>query len=279
MVGCDVETKHPATIQSTKSSEMFAELIPESTQTLDGIPAERHLTLPSGLRIDEYALQDAPEVEPLTFVPFRGSQQEIMSQHEVERSFSYLNNSFLADRHFSMSADFADQELVARAVVTSNSNMPGQIAVEVMLDDTIIFNIPAGNVSPLPSLQGLWTYDGHWYVEIATVEETYDDVHNEVTFQALGHIIKDGDDLDQRNAYQEMFGFQLLNGKPFNYFNLNGEIGVEFDNQETFLGYESVPHYGCCSAGALNPKPAKNMVSFFAQKDGYWYYVEIGVFE
>jgi len=266
MVGCNVETTLPATIQSAKSSEIAAELIPGSTQTLDGIPAERHLTLSSGLRIDEYALQHLPEVEPVTFVPFKGSQQEIMSQHEEERTFSYPINSFFADAHFSMSAVFGDQNLIARGVITYADNLPAQITIVVVLDDTIIISIPGGDVSPLNPLQGFWADDGGWIVEVATVSQTYDKRHNENVFHALGHLIKDGEDLTQGNTYQETFGFQLLNGKPFNFFSRDGEIGFSYDDEEISLGYGSVPHYGCCSAAELNPKPAENMVSFFAQK-------------
>jgi hypothetical protein len=116
-------------------------------------------------------------------------------------------------------------------------------------------------------------------VEIATATETYDDEQDEYTFSVLGHIIKDGEDLNQRFGYQEMFGYQLLNGKPFYFFDQDGEIGISYDSQETYLGYEIIPHYGCCSAAALNPRPAQNMVSFFARKNGDWHYVEIGVFE
>jgi hypothetical protein len=36
-------------------------------------------------------------------------------------------------------------------------------------------------------------------------------------------------------------------------------------------------YYWCCSAAALNPRSAKNMVAFFAQPGGVRYYVEIGV--
>jgi len=279
LYGCDLETSQPATSQSTEVSIRDTELSPGPTPTWDNLSTEMHVTLTSGLRIDEYALQDSPDLEPLTFVPLQGSQQEILSQHEEERSPTYLNNSFFTDNHYLMSADFGDQELVAREVITSNENKPARLTIEVMLSDNVIYSIPAGDVSPLMPLQGLWTFDGHWVVEVATVSQTYDARHNENVFQALGHIIKDSEDLNQSNAYLETFGFQLLNGKPFYFFSRDGEIGFSYDTQETRLGYTSVPHYGCCSAAELNPRPAKNMVSFFAQKNGDWYYVEIGVFE
>ena len=279
MGGCDFETSHPASSQVAAVSISETELIPGPTPTWDNFSTERHVTLPSGLRIDEYALQDSPELEPLTFVPLRGSQQEILSQHEDERSLTYLNNSFFADGHYSMSVDFGGQELVAREVTTSNENKPAQLTIEVMRGDNVINSIPAGDFSPLMPLQGLWAFDGHWIVEVAIVSKTYDERHNENVFQSLGLIIKDGEDLNQHFAYHETFGFQLLNGKPFHFFNQDGEVGFLYNAQETHLGYRSVPHYGCCSAAELNPRPAKNMVSFFAQKNGDWYYVEIGVFE
>lgn len=279
MGGSDFETSHPATSQSTEVSISDTELLPGPTPTWDNLSTERHLTLPSGLRIDEYVLQDSPELEPLTFVPLRGSQQEILSQHEEERSLTYLNNSFFADGKYSMSVDFGGQELVAREVITSNDNGLAQLTIEVMLGDIVIHSIPAGDVSPLIPLQGLWTFDGHWIVEVASVSQTHDEMDNENVFQTLGLIIKDSEDLNQNYAYHETFGFQLLNGKPFYFFSRGGEIGFSYNNKETRLGYELVPHYGCCSAAVLNPKPAENIVSFFTQKNGYWFYVEIGVFE
>jgi len=279
LYGCDLETSHPATSQSTEVSKRETELLPGPTPTWDNLSTERHVTLTSGLRIDEYALQDSPDLEPLTFVPLQGSQQEILSQHEEERSLTFLNNSFFADGHYSMSVDFGGHGLVAREVITSNDNKPAHLTIEVMQGDNVIYSIPTGDVSPLVPLQGLWTLDGHWIVEVATVSQTYDERHNENVFQALGHIIKDSEDLNQSNAYLETFGFQLLNGKPFYFFSRDGEIGFSYDTQETRLGYTSVPHYGCCSAAELNPLPAKKMVSFFARKNGGWYYVEIGAFE
>jgi len=67
--------------------------------------------------------------------------------------------------------------------------------------------------------------------------------------------------------------------KPFYFFEKDGQVGISYNDEVFMLGYEKIPHYGCCSAGMLNPSRAQNLVSFFAQKDGAWYYVEIGVYE
>jgi hypothetical protein len=91
-----------------------------------------------------------------------------------------------------------------------------------------------------------------------------------------GQVILDGVSLNQRYGYQESFGFQLLRGKPFYFFRKDGKIGAAYDGQAIPLGYDSIPHYGCCSAGELNPRRSGNMLWFFAERDGAWYYVEIG---
>ncbi len=70
-----------------------------------------------------------------------------------------------------------------------------------------------------------------------------------------------------------------MGGKPFYFFRRGGRIGFSYEGQEVLLGYDRVPHYECCSGAELNPVHAENMVAFFAQRDGKWYYVEIGASE
>lgn len=96
--------------------------------------------------------------------------------------------------------------------------------------------------------------------------------------EVSGQIIEDGESLNERYGYDETFGFQLLHGTPFYFFKKGSAIGAVYDRQEVQLGYNEVPHDGCCSPGELNPISAENMLAFFAQRDGRWYYVEIGVF-
>ena len=95
----------------------------------------------------------------------------------------------------------------------------------------------------------------------------------------MGHIVSDGVWLNEEYGYDEAFGFQLLNGKPIYFYQRDGQIGVSFAGEELLLGFDKVLHYGCCSAGMLNPNRAQKMKPFFAQNDGIWYYAEIGVYE
>jgi hypothetical protein len=136
----------------------------------------------------------------------------------------------------------------------------------------------AGDASPITSIQGLWTFSNHWILEIANVTQEISS-QNEISLDVQGQIIQDGEFLNDRYSYEEVFNFQMMKGKPFYFFKRDGQIGISYDNQEVQLGYTQIPHYQCCSAAELNPKRAQNMVAFFAQRDGKWYYVEIGVYK
>ena len=59
----------------------------------------------------------------------------------------------------------------------------------------------------------------------------------------------------------------------------DGRIGIVENGHEVPLDYDQVPHYGCCNAGALNPRIARNMIAFFARRGERWYHVEIEAFE
>jgi hypothetical protein len=51
------------------------------------------LSLPSELSVEEYPLKNAPNVEPLTFIPMQGTQEEILAKHQQERGNSFLDNA------------------------------------------------------------------------------------------------------------------------------------------------------------------------------------------
>ena len=239
---------------------------------------ENHLTLPSGLRIDEYTIKDIPEVDPLKFELVQPSQTGLLAKHNQEKQDKFPDNSFFEDMTFSRSATLNGQKLVARELV-SVSGPTGSIqkvSIDVLRNDKVIYTLPAGDVSPVGALQGLWTYQKHWVLEIAYTEAHTN--QNNVTTSAFGKLVQDGQLLNDQDDYQEMFGFQLINKQPFYFFKQGDQIGISYNNQKTMLGYAEIPHYHCCSAAELNPIVAQNMVAFFAQRNGNWYYVEIGIY-
>jgi sulfatase modifying factor 1 len=142
-------------------------------------------------------------------------------------------------------------------------------AIEIYLGERLVYRdlVPPG---PVPALvpSSPWSYDEHWIVEqMERIQGTSD-----VTLR--GHIIQDGQDLNQTCGYEESFGFALLDGRPFYFVKRDGKIDIAYDGQQVPMGYELVPHYRCCSVAALNPSTSQNMVWFFATRDYRWYYVE-----
>jgi hypothetical protein len=238
-------------------------------------------SLPSELSVEEYPLKNAPNVEPLTFMPMQGTQEEILAKHQQERGNSFPNNSFFVNGQPGISVQLGNEKLVALESFTDTVTSQGtfqKVSVQVSRDGEIIYSIPAGDSSPINTLRGLWAYSNHWALEIAQVTQKISS-QNEISLDSSGQIVQDGKLLNERNGYDEAFGFQLMNGKPFYFFKRDGQIGISYDNQEVPLGYAQIPHYQCCSGAELNPKIAQSMVAFFAQRDEKWYYVEIGVFK
>ena len=239
------------------------------------------LELPPGLVVEEYPLEGPPDMEPLTFIPLQASQAAILARHTSEREAFFPDNSFFTSGHFAMRVDFGAGELVAGAdelFAIENFDQDGREGwASVERNGEEIYRIDVGPGSPIPTLRGLWAYGDHWLLETARI--TRREEGNMIYSDAIGQVSQDGELLNSLLGYEEMFGLQLMAGKPFYFFKQDGLIHLAYDGQVVETGYDEIPHYGCCSAGALNPRRAANMVAFFASRDGVWYYVETGVFE
>ena len=223
--------------------------------------------LPSGLNLEEYELAHSPTLEPLTFQPTDGSQENILAKHEQQRKQVIPIPVYLVDGNPALKASWGGGELTAM-VFTDAENIPEQVVIVVSKDETLL-TTSAGMPSPVMPLQGLWTYGRHWALEILYADpETW-----------AGRIFIDGTLINQERGYDEAFGFQFLSGKPFYFYKRNGLIGFAYDGREANLDYTNIPHYLCCSESAMNPIPAEDMVAFFAQRNETWYYVELGNFK
>ena len=154
------------------------------------------------------------------------------------------------------------------AVMRNAVDDPLRQIVNLMRGDEVIFNTDAGLPSPALPQQGLWTYKDHWVLEILLAEEEI----------WRGEIFQDGELINDLKGYEEAFGFQLLAGEPFFFFQRNGQLGYSYGGQETDLPYDYIPHYHCCAEDTLNPVQAEGMVAFFAQQGELWFYVELGDF-
>ncbi|MBI9045023.1 MAG: hypothetical protein JEZ06_11085 [Anaerolineaceae bacterium] len=243
-----------------------------------------HTTLSSGLSIDSYELEGPPGMEPLTFNPVSDYlQEELLSIHQEDRSQGFPDNSFFDMMTFGRRAEFGKGEIIAieRSSIPENPEPESMASmqIDVKIDDEILYSASAGDMIILPPLKGLWTYNQSWALEYAMGTMTLDKSANTATSTAIGQLVVDGVLINERDSFDEIFGFQLMHEKPFYFFEKDGQIGISYDDEVIMLGYEEIPHYACCSPAMLNPRHTQNMVSFFAMKNDTWYYVEVGVYQ
>jgi hypothetical protein len=132
--------------------------------------------------------------------------------------------------------------------------------VQVMRDQEQIYAFAALFLVDMP-LKGLWSWDDHWLLEVD------------------GFLIQDGQILNESLGYEEIFGCQLLNEKPFYYFRKGPRVGISYDGSTLPLHYDEIIHYRCCEPAMFNNAGHEDMAWFYGLRDGTWYYVEIGAFE
>ncbi len=144
-----------------------------------------------------------------------------------------------------------------------------QSLAKVSLDDNLVYQSEIHNVSTYGDKDGPWVYKGHWAVVLLDAEK--DDNGD---WKMVNRVVQDGKDLNTEKDYKQSFQFAVLDERPFYFFQKDGKIGISFDGQEFFQGYDEVPHYNCCSPALLNPAFSMNMIWFFAHRDDHWYYVE-----
>ncbi len=222
----------------------------------------------SVLTLDETPLQGPPNSDNGIFLPIGTTQEEVLGKHSEERERTVYNEFYQADGDVYPRTNSLGpgQELIA--ILGTSTTETYRQTVSILNGDENIFNVDAGLPSPALPLQGLWSYPDHWALEILYSDEE--------TWQ--GRVYLDGELLNESLNYQEVFGFQLLEGKPFYFYQREDGLGYNYDGIETSLPYDEIPHYNCCSAYVINPIPAENMVAFFARTGDQWFYVELGDF-
>ncbi|HYF77185.1 MAG TPA: hypothetical protein VD973_08645 [Symbiobacteriaceae bacterium] len=110
-------------------------------------------------------------------------------------------------------------------------------------------------------VKGFFGWNGQWVLEL------------------LGDVIIEGKSLKEQHGYDEVFGWQLIDGKPFYFYRTGGKIGISYDGRHQGAEYDEVMHYRCCEPAMFNPAGNDTMAWFHARKGEMWYYVEAGVYD
>lgn len=95
----------------------------------------------------------------------------------------------------------------------------------------------------------------------------------------FNHVVVSGQDLNEELGYDKIFHYRIMDNRIFYFFEKDGVVRISFDGQIQPNQYDKIHHYWCCSPFMFNPTHYEYYVTFFAIKDGYWYYVEAGVEE
>jgi hypothetical protein len=134
-----------------------------------------------------------------------------------------------------------------------------QIRVKRDKEVIYVFAVP----EPLPDpvglpIQGLWSWDGHWLLEVENV------------------LFQDGEMLNPQLGYDEIFEWHPVEGQPLYFFRRGSEFGLSYAGETLPVKYEDVIHGPlCCDAGVYSIISTPLGTDFFARREGVWYHVRV----
>ena len=131
--------------------------------------------------------------------------------------------------------------------------MCGNVGIEV------VYTYASEPRADLP-VKRLVAWEGHWILE--TVEG----------------VFTDGESLTEQLGVDEVFHCVIFQGQPLFFFEENRQVSISYGGETLPISYDRVPHYWCCEPATFNVKSNEHMLWFYALKDGWWHYVEIGVY-
>ncbi len=158
------------------------------------------------------------------------------------------------------------REVTVEEVAYEGVALPGEtvystyVSVQVDGREVYRYNMAFGHAAVFP-LYYLGNWGGRWVVE------------------ANGMLIVDGAIVNQDWGYQEIFGARELNGQPFHFYVEAGKTYLSYGGETLPLAYDYVYHGRCCEPAAFNAAGNEQMVWFYALRDGFWYYVELGAYD
>ncbi|NOQ40676.1 MAG: hypothetical protein GQ562_10195 [Anaerolineales bacterium] len=90
-------------------------------------------------------------------------------------------------------------------------------------------------------------------------------------------VIKDGEILNAKFGFEEVFNWYAIDDKPFYFFRKGPRVGFSYDGQFFPDYYHEIVHGYCCGLALNNPRMIENTVRFFGKRDGLWYYVVVEI--
>ena len=88
-------------------------------------------------------------------------------------------------------------------------------------------------------------------------------------------VIQDGEILNQKLGFQEIFEWQVIGDEPVYLFRKGSRLGLSYAGKILPLPYEDIPRGLCCGFASNNPVTLDDSMYFFGKRDGAWYYVVV----
>jgi hypothetical protein len=135
------------------------------------------------------------------------------------------------------------------------------LSYQVELGSRVVYSGTAVAQGAYMPLRSLTTWDGHWVLEVND------------------RLIMDGQDLGESLGYDAAYGFSLIRGLPFYFFEQQGKVRISYNGQTLPNVYDQVFHNQCCERAIHNVETLGDVVLFHALWNGTWYLVEAGVYD
>jgi hypothetical protein len=118
----------------------------------------------------------------------------------------------------------------------------------------LVYSFATTFVTHVP-IKRFWGWQNHWILEVSNF------------------LIQDGEILNQKYGFEEVFDWSLIHDQPFYFFRKGPRIGFSYDGQFFSPYYDEVIHGYCCGLALNNPMMNDHTIRFFGRRDGIWYYV------
>jgi hypothetical protein len=102
---------------------------------------------------------------------------------------------------------------------------------------------------------------------------------NEWVLQYADTVVVNGSSLNRQLHCNAVFGYHVIHGAPFYLFAGDGKVRMRFGTSVLPYTYDDVQRGGECGESYFGPMGNDNMVWFYARRNGWWYYVEAGVYD
>lgn len=126
----------------------------------------------------------------------------------------------------------------------------------VKSDKSVVYSFAVYD-EPMFSVKRFNVWEGHWILV------------------AGDFLIQDGEILNGKLGFDEIFSWNLVKGNPAYFFRKGSRVGISYDGQILPLQYQDVAHGLCCGYSGDNPYIGADAIHFFGKRDGLWYYVVV----